>query len=44
MKLGLIPEQPEEKKFSLIDIPDHELPPEKIKFKRMQIYQKKAVE
>jgi hypothetical protein len=43
-KLGMIQEQSEEKKFSLIDIPDHELTPEKLKFKRMQTYQKKAME
>ena len=44
IKLGLIEEKQEEKKFCLVDIPDHELAPEKVKFKKMQMYQKKAWE
>lgn len=37
-------EKGEESKFSLISIPDHELPPEKLKYKKLQIYQKQAME
>lgn len=43
-KLGLLEEKPEENKFSLIDIPDHELTSEKLKLKRIQIYQKNMLE
>lgn len=44
IKLGLAEEKGEEGKFNLISIPDHELPPEKIKYKKLQIYQKQALE
>lgn len=44
VKLGLIEEKPEENKFHLISIPDHELPPDKLKYKKLQIYQKQALE
>lgn len=43
VKLGLVEEKNEEGKFNLINIPDHELPPEKIKYKKLQIYQKQAL-
>lgn len=33
-----------DKKFALIDIPDSELPPEKQRLKKLQIYQKAALE
>lgn len=44
MKLGLVEVKGEENKFNLISIPDHELPPEKLKYKKLQIYQKQALE
>jgi hypothetical protein len=44
VKLGLAEEKGEESKFSLINVPDHELPPEKLKYKKLQLYQKQALE
>ncbi len=44
VKLGLAEERGEESKFSLINVPDHELPPEKLKYKKLQLYQKQALE
>ena len=44
VKLGLVEEKGEDTKFNLISIPDHELPPEKLKYKKLQIYQKQAIE
>jgi actin-related protein 5 len=44
LKLGLVEEKGEDSKFSLISIPDHELPPEKLKYKKLQLYQKQALE
>lgn len=43
VKLGLVEEKGEDTKFNLISIPDHELPPEKLKYKKLQIYQKQAI-
>ena len=43
LKLGLIQDKTEDTKFNLISIPDHELPPEKLKYKKLQIYQKQAI-
>lgn len=44
VKLGLVEEKADENKFHLINIPDHQLPPEKLKYKKLQIYQKQALE
>ena len=44
VKLGIAEDKNIESKFSLINVPDHELPPEKLKYKKLQIYQKQAVE
>ena len=44
MKLGLSQEKNDENKFSLIDAPDHELTTDKLKMKRIQVYQKNMME
>ena len=44
IKLGLVEEKPDENKFSLVDVPDHELTSEKLKLKRIQVYQKNMIE
>lgn len=44
MKLGLSQEKNDENKFSLIDVPDHELTTDKLKMKRIQVYQKNMME
>ena len=44
VKVGLVEAKGQQNKFNLINIPDHELPPEKLKYKKLQIYQKQAFE
>lgn len=44
IKLGLVEEKTDENKFSLISIPDHELSSDKLKLKRIQVYQKSMIE
>lgn len=44
IKLGLVEQKQSESKFSLVDIPDHELTADKLKMKRIQVYQKNMIE